>query len=201
MIPARISLKYFVKDPDAVDLDAFIPLFHRWIQKHRVEGLLVDVADYKHVPDGPGIMLVGHEGDYALNIENGKPGLIYIRKREMPDTLTDILRLMFRLTLNACHAVETDEALKGNTEGKITFLTNETELVFIDRLQLPNQPESFDLVREAIQTAVAEVYEDAEVQIEQVKNDPRQNFSVRISTPAQVDLPTLIQRVNAVRMK
>jgi hypothetical protein len=197
MVPSRISLKYFVKDPGTVDLDEFIPLFHRWIQNHRVEGLLVDVADYKHVPQGPGMMLIGHEGDYALNMENGQPGMFYVRKRKAPDNLIDFLRLMFRLTLSACHAVETDEELKG----KVRFATNEAELLFVDRLRVPNQPESFNLICDPLQSVVTELYGDAAVRIEPLKNDPRESFGVRISAPAPVDLPVLIERMEAVRAK
>ena len=82
MISQRISVKFFVSEPDAVHLPAFIPVFHRWIQDHAVEGLLIDVADYKHVPEGPGILLIGHEGDYSIDMAKGRPGLLYSRKRE-----------------------------------------------------------------------------------------------------------------------
>ena len=81
-IPQRIKVKYFVQEPAAVDLPAFIPVFHHWIQEHRVEGLLIDVADYKHMQNGPGIVLIGHEADYALDLAGGRPGLIYDRKRQ-----------------------------------------------------------------------------------------------------------------------
>ena len=36
---------------------------------------LIDVADYSHVPDGPGVMLVAHEGFFSLDQENHQPGL------------------------------------------------------------------------------------------------------------------------------
>ncbi len=55
MLPKRISIKLFARNPQVVKPEAFVPVFQRWIQQHAVEGLLIDVADYKHVPDGPGI--------------------------------------------------------------------------------------------------------------------------------------------------
>jgi len=73
----RISVKYFVTDPTVVNLDEIVPVFHRWIQNQSVEGFLIDVADYKHVCQGPGVVLIGHEADYALDMTGGRPGLLY----------------------------------------------------------------------------------------------------------------------------
>ena len=44
-----------VKFPSAgsIDLTQAIPVFHRWIQEQALPGLLIDVADYRHVPEGP----------------------------------------------------------------------------------------------------------------------------------------------------
>ena len=62
----RIVVKFHLDDGSPVELDKVIPVFHRWIQTGAVEGLLIDVADYSHVPQGPGVMLIAHEGNYAL---------------------------------------------------------------------------------------------------------------------------------------
>ena len=48
----------------------YIPLFHGWIQEKIIpDHLLIDVADYSHIPDGPGIMLIAHEGHFSLDQE------------------------------------------------------------------------------------------------------------------------------------
>ena len=67
-----------------VDLELFIPVFHEWIQKDTISNhIMVDVADYKHIPDGPGIMLIAHEGNFSIDLENGEVGLQYIRKQPL----------------------------------------------------------------------------------------------------------------------
>src|ERR1051325_6327411 len=76
----KFCIKYFAEDPSAVRLDAVIPVYHRWIQKQAVEGMLVDVADYGHLPQSPGVMLVAHEADYAMDSMEGPLGLLYNRK-------------------------------------------------------------------------------------------------------------------------
>jgi hypothetical protein len=191
MRPDRISLKFFVNDPAAVDFDAFIPLFHDWIQNNKVEGLLIDVADYKHVPNGPGIMLIGHESDYSMDNAEGRPGLMYTRKREMPDDLADVLRLTFRLALTACKILEAEPRVNG----KITFSTAHADLIFFDRLHTPNNAETFEAVHSTIATILKEVY-SAEAQIERAQNDPREPLTIKISAP-ETPLATLVGRLEA----
>ena len=75
MIPKRISAKLFATDPSAeVDADAFISVFHEFIREKSVEGILIDVADYSHVPEGPGVVLIGHDVDYSIDMNEGKAG-------------------------------------------------------------------------------------------------------------------------------
>ena len=50
----HVNVKLLVRDPEEVNLELLIPVFHSWIQNRVCEELLLDVADYRHVPDGPG---------------------------------------------------------------------------------------------------------------------------------------------------
>ena len=135
MIPHRINAKLFVTKETAVSLPAIVPVFHRWIQTQAVPGLLIDVADYKHVEDGPGILIVGHEGDYALDQENGRSGLLYTRKREWPTAdFKDRLHLVIGLAVQAAQLLAADESLN------LDFRTTEIQLAFSDRLNAPNTP-------------------------------------------------------------
>ena len=54
----RIGVKLFMVDGVSVRPREFVPVFHRWIQTQAVrDQLLIDVADYEHVPEGPGVLL------------------------------------------------------------------------------------------------------------------------------------------------
>ena len=66
--------------------------------------LLLDVADYKHVQEGPGIVLIGHEADYSLDLGGGRAGLVYDRNRgwETMPSLAERVRDVFRGTLAGC---------------------------------------------------------------------------------------------------
>ena len=189
----RISVKYFVNDPSAVDLPSFIPVFHRWIQEQAVESGPIDVADYKHVHEGPGVILVGHAGDYALDMGEGRPGLLYTHKRSLngggaTTSLRDRLRLVFHTALLGCQLLEAEAGLAGN----ITFQTEEAYLTFADHLHAPNRPDTFAVLRDDIQVVVDELYAGLDVRLEVADDDPRQPFAVRIQAPGAPGLDMLI---------
>src|SRR4051794_1351159 len=122
----RLQIKYFVENPEALDLPAFSGLFQHWIQQKKLNELLVDVADYRHVFQGPGTILIGHESDYALDMGEGRPGLLYTRKRQVEASVLDALRIGFQRTLTAVQLLENEPTLKT----KLKFKANEAEVRF-----------------------------------------------------------------------
>jgi hypothetical protein len=168
-------VKYFVQGEIAFDLSALVPVFQRWIQQHSVEGLLIDVADYKHVYQGPGVVLIGHEGDYSFDLSDGRPGLLYTRKRVLQASLTDDLRLATRLASDAARKLETELALSG-----IRFDYDESEITFLDRLNTPNTPETFEAVHDSLHEFATVLYQTDTVLVESVEADPRKPLRVRL---------------------
>ncbi|HLV33716.1 MAG TPA: hypothetical protein VKY59_01325 [Spirillospora sp.] len=192
MHPRRLSVKYFVTNPAVIDLPKFGPVFQRWIQRDWVEGLLIDVANYDHVPQGPGVILIGDEGDYALDIRDGRPGLMYTRKRQMAATLQDTLHTVFRLTVIAAQKVETEPTLKG-----ITFDYSQAQVTFLDRLNTPNTPEVFAAIQAEIKAFAVDLYAGADISTELAYTDPREPLSLHVRAAGPVDASSLIERLTA----
>jgi septum formation topological specificity factor MinE len=185
MIPHRINAKLFVTDETAVSLTAIVPVFHRWIQTQAVPGLLIDVADYKHVQDGPGVLIIGHDGDYALDQENGRSGLLYTRKREWPTPdFKDRLRLVIGLAVQATQLLANEESLD------LDFRTDEIGLAFPDRLNAPNTPETLAALQDDIIAVLSEVYGSDEITLATVSDDEKRPFSVQA---AIANAPTLAE--------
>jgi len=160
MTPQRIAIKLFVApDPTAeVDLDPFTPLFHEFIQKSSVPGLLVDVADYAHVPNGPGIILIGHDVDYGLDSVGGRSGLLVVRKRYPTSPLAEVLRDTLAKGFACARAIEDD----GRTG--VRFSAALVELQIFDRLAAPNDAETFEAVRDEVEPVFGELYDDCIVE-------------------------------------
>jgi hypothetical protein len=190
MTPQRLSVKFFVRPGAPVDLAPFTPLFHRWIQGHTVEGLLIDVADYKHVPDGPGVILIGHDVDYGLDLTGGKPGLLVRRKRyDVRGDLADVLRDTLRRALRAAKAIQDD-----GTAG-VRFDFDTVEVTLIDRLLTPNTEAGLAQVKPQVQTVFDELYEGFDLR--RGDADPRKNLSVIATAKTPAELGTLIDRLEA----
>ena len=101
------------------DPQALIPVFHRWIQRGELDELMIDVADYSHVPDGATVLLVCHDGQYSLDRRQDGWGLLYSRRRETAQkrrhvkTLPDRLRSVFLDAVEVCLKLEEDADLAG----------------------------------------------------------------------------------------
>ena len=170
----KIAVKFFAADAPALRLEEFIPVFHRWIQERRVDGTLVDVADYSHLANGPGVMLVGHEADYSMDAAEGPLGLLYSRKMALDGPPADRIRAAFRSAQEACAKLEED------LKGRIQFDTRKALVILNDRLGAPNSEETMAAFRPPLESALAAVYPGAKPAVWRDVADPRRRFAVHV---------------------
>lgn len=187
MQPKRLALKLFTRDAVAPEaLHPYIALFHRVIQQAAVPGLLIDVADYAHVVDGPGIVLIGHDVDYGLDLVGGRSGLFTLSKREGERSLVDL----FRHTL--VRAAVTARVLEAAEEVSVGFSTAEWEVVIFDRLAAPNTKDAAVLAIKDLEPVARELLGDG-VKLGHVSgDDPRRALTLHIHG-ASADLASLAE--------
>ena len=63
----HINVKLLLDPATEADLEPLIPIFHNWIQDRLCPELLLDIADYRHVHAGPGVVLIGREANYSVD--------------------------------------------------------------------------------------------------------------------------------------
>ncbi|MCL5005162.1 MAG: hypothetical protein M1404_01400 [Acidobacteria bacterium] len=139
----HINVKLLLGKPEQVDLDPLIPIFHEWIQDQIWDDLLLDVADYRHVHAGPGVILIGHEGNYSMDNTGNRLGVRYNRKAALKGSNLDRLKQASRAALRACERLEADSRL----QGKLRFNAQELEISINDRLLAPNTPATREAVK------------------------------------------------------
>src|SRR5258708_17550551 len=137
----HVNVKLLVRNPEEVDLEPLIPVFHGWIQNQVGEGLLLDVADYRHVDAGPGVVLIGHEGNYSVDNTDNRLGVRYNRKAALDGSNQDRLKQAARAALTACQRLEADPRLGG----VLRFNRQKIEIFVNHRMVAPN----CDATREA----------------------------------------------------
>ncbi len=183
----RIGTKLFLAEGVEVEAADFVPVFQRWIQQKQLPGLLIDVADYSHAHHGPGIMLIGNEGDLSLDFAEGRPGLLYMRKREHAPRLSEGLALCARQCLLAADMLQREQDLPG-----VHFALDETQALLVDRLRAPNTEEAFAALRGELAIFGYRLYGDAS--LSQVSQDPRANLCVSVSASEPHSLADLLAR-------
>ena len=47
IVPKRLGVKFSLKQEPRIQPKNIVPIFQRWIQDHTVDGMLIDVIDYK----------------------------------------------------------------------------------------------------------------------------------------------------------
>jgi hypothetical protein len=192
----KLVLKFFAEDPHAVPHAALVPVFHSFIQSHALpDHLLIDVADYQHVHNGPGTVLVSHEANIYMDKGEGRPGLMYQRKQPLAGTssLRDRLAQVFSATLRAAARLEGDPALGG----KLKFRTDEIVFRVDDRLLAPNTPETFKAVEPDLRAILGELFPGEKVTLEP-RHDPLTLFEVKIRTGRSAPVADLLARVESL---
>jgi hypothetical protein len=162
--PQRVGVKIFVEDQEGFDRNRMIAVFHKWIQEDRIPGTLIDVHDYTHVREGPGVVLIAHEWHLRTDEAGGRIGLEYELKREATGTLAERLREATLSALEAAAALEQDTA----EENPVRFATNELVFRFTDRLAVPTTEAAFEEVAGELQSLLTAFYGGATIEVERV---------------------------------
>ena len=170
----RMAVKLFAEPAPGLKLQDAIPVFHRWIRERVVGGVLVDVADYSHLPQSPGVVLVSHEADYALDAAEGPLGLLYIRKAAQPGELRARIAAAFRAAREACATLEAEPALGG----RLKFRKADGLFIANDRLLAPNDAATWEALRPDVEAAAREVLGPVSLALD--ASDPRRRLTAAV---------------------
>jgi hypothetical protein len=184
----HINVKIFVDGELAIDPAKFIDVFHAWVRDHTLDELLIDVADYRHVPAGPGVMLIGHEADYSMDHADGRWGLRYNRKAAVDGSNDDCLRQALRSAGRACQLLE--EHFKG--EPSLLFSRREFELFVNDRALAPNTPEILATSQPILESFLTSALGHDDFRLEP-RPDPRSLFGVSVAVAQPFELTEILE--------
>ena len=166
----KFGLKRKIKSIQT-DIESFVPLFHNWIQEDRIPNhIMVDVVDYKHIPDGPSIMLIAHEGYFSLDFEDNELGLLYMRKTPLGDDMSESLSAIQQILDFAVELIKIDSSVGG----KIEF-SDEYQLLSNDRFKFPNNAES----EKKLLQAASGVFSDAVLSVPEMFKGSRLKINIQ----------------------
>lgn len=188
----HINVKLLLNNSGDLSLEAVIPVFHSWIQDQIFDEVLLDVADYQHVKDGPGVVLIGHEADYSLDNTDGRVGVRYNRKAPFSDAGSneDRLRQAVRAAMLACQRLEADTRL----DGKFHFNGHDFELFINDRLIAPNTDETQARLDPDFRQFCQKLFDGDEFSL-QYQAGRRKLFGAAIHSERAVSIEDLLQNL------
>jgi hypothetical protein len=190
MQASKYQVKVFAND--SVNVEEYIPVFHRWIRENLLGELLIDVVDYSHVTAGPDVVLIGHAADYVLDRAAGRLGLLYARKRDGSagaSGLTEALRRAF----SACAHLQREPGVRHS----LAFRTDELLVRVADRLAAPNTDETFERCVPELRQALQPLYGSTTFELRRV-GSPRELFSVEVKAEGAPPISTLLERAQAL---
>jgi hypothetical protein len=186
----KFGIKFFTARGEGIDILRLIPMYHRWIQQHALEDLLIDVADYSHVPAGPGVMLIAHEGNYALDETGHERGVVYYSKQRLAGELPERLARVARKALEAAQLMSEAAEL----EGTLQLAGNRLQFFANDRLAAPNTDVAYSQLEPSLRSFLDRLYAGAPYVLVR-ESDARERLSVRVQAQSEALPPTLLKRL------
>ena len=179
----KFGVKLFLEVNGNYSCKEFIPVFHTWIQDKLIEDhLLLDVADYSHIPDGPGVMLIAHEGSFSLDQEKYKPGIMYMRKTKMEGDFKNRFNQVLSITTEAANRLQNNDITND-----VNFISDSFRFIANDRLYAENTADNQDLYKQKIQKSLEGKYPGIQLKLRDYSDDnERLAFTVSFSNDIDI---------------
>jgi len=187
----KINVKFFAEKGDQVPLGDLIPVFHRWIQQDKLEGMLIDVTEYTHVHQGPGLLLIANEANYSLDEMDGKRGMLYNQKRTPEKSGEEHLKTAFRRALRACSLLEKEP----EAAGKLKFAVNHLQVFINDRLAAPHHSQTNEELEKVLKPLLDSLFEGSKYLLI-AERDPKKRSGFEIKVDKPFELEAILGKLN-----
>jgi hypothetical protein len=166
-----------------------VDVLHTWVANQTVPGVvLIDVAELLHVPNGPGVVAVGVEADYALDHTDGIWGVLSRRKSVLPGTNTD------RVSEALASAARIAQRLQEAFPGTLKLSSTTFELIINDRGVATNTAATYTTAVPEIEKALRTVLGHGDFKLVRHDAEPRKRFGVTVTSSKPFDLAALAKR-------
>jgi hypothetical protein len=186
----RIHIKLLTNASQNLKLEPFIDIFARWREDKKHPAGWVDLADYAHVPKGPGIVLVGYQASVAFDMAAPVPGILYMTRNGLEGASEVRIRSALR------SGFETGKKLLAEKEfpAGVELNTGALEVRFADRLETPNTPAIDAELQPAITEALNGLYGALEYEMTR-EADTRQVYGYSVRAKQDETIESLLERL------
>ncbi|GEM_PF-269621 len=226
----HLNLKIFAEESSKdIPLDAYIPIFHSWIQsqnqrQRRVEGealrspidsfslaqgpepveglpvegatqapvieMVLDVADYAHVPQGPGVMLIGHHANISMDETEGRLGLLYNRKVKEEGSDEEKIQRILKWAFAHAKRLQAESVL----DGKLKFKPGSLQWMVNDRLLAPHNEENAQILERALKKVLEIFYGKVPMKFSR-HPDLRERLTLDVEVTGNFGIEDILQKL------
>ena len=167
-----------------------IAVFGRW--RHDEGEELVDLQDYAHVPNGPGIVLVSKRWVLSIDWSGGQPGVLLSTRRQLEGTLSERFVQATRLLLEKSLRLLAEEELKDVVKPRC----GELSIAVNDRVLFPDADAADAELRPEVEKLVTKLYAGASCEIERASDSgSRLKYRARAQDTDALTLAELTARL------
>jgi hypothetical protein len=186
----KINVKLFLDAPPDLDCDFLLAIFGRW-RLEEGEGI-VDLADYAHVEEGPGCILVSHRWHFGVDFSGGEPGLHYSTRKGLTGTAEQRIAEAVRGLLRKGIRLLGEKELPAGVRPR----PGDLQVVLNDRLLAPNTDGAEAAWRPDLLRVVERLYGPGGAEVKR-ESDParRLGWRIRATDPRASTLEELAGRL------
>ena len=178
----RIGVKILTDAPAKLNLDPLLSIFGRWRTETDHPAQWVDLADYAHMPRGPGVVLVGKRANFSFDMSDPAPGPLYVSKKDLSGAPAERLGGVFR----ASFAFAERLAAEAEFPAGVRLDTSALEVVFNDRLETPNNGSTDAELRSVVSAVADRLFGRSGYELERRRDaGDRYGFSIRAARPPE----------------
>ena len=192
----KINVKMAIDAPSDLDLDVLLAIFGRWRLEEGEE--VIDLADYAHVDQGPGCLLVSHRWQFGIDHAGGKVGLFYSTRKD----LTGPLAHRFTQAIEGLITKSTRLLAEEEFPRTAKACCGQLEVIANDRLLFPNTDASDARVRPELEKTFERLYGSGSFQVEREADPSRRlGYSVLAGSASELSLADLQKRLSSSKSK
>lgn len=169
----KIDVKLAVDVSSDFNFDVLLRIFGDWRLEEGEE--LIDLADYLHVPNGPGCLLVSHLWHLGIDRESGRPGVLLSSRAGLDGSVGDRVKQAVKRALVKAERLLGQDGVKGQVSARPGAI----DVVINDRLRAPNTSESDAAFRPALESVLDSLYGASAYSIHR-DEDPARRLSYRV---------------------
>lgn len=189
----RINAKLMADAGTNLNIDSILAIFGRWRQDKDHPSDWVDLADYAHMAKGQGILLVGKQGNFSVDLTEPGPGILYVGKKDFQGPVTErILEAIRR-----CLALTVPFVAEPEYPADLRPQPGSWELTVNDRLDFPNTDETDQQLGASIKSALDTVFGSGSYTAER-EPDPERRYAYAVRAEWPDGVEGLLQKVAAV---